>query len=83
MNWGSCPSMDRVTSVSPESNVRTTPNVTWWMCTPPTWTLRGCHHLVGRPFSTRCRINRTNVRVTKNVRMKATRQHNSGRWPRS
>src|SRR6201986_4708466 len=62
---------------------RTTPKVTWWMCTPPMWTLRGCHQRVGRPAAARWRMTRTNVRVTKKVRMKASRQPSNGSRPRS
>src|ERR1700730_7380189 len=75
--------MDRVTNINPESITSTTPNATWWMCPSPMWTLRGCHHRADRRVLARRRITRTHVRVTKNVRMKATRQHSSGNRPRS
>lgn len=83
LSSGSRPLTASVTKVSPEIITSTTPNVTWWTCTDPRSTLRGCHHLGGGPSSGRPRMTRTKVRVTKNVRMKATRQHKSGNRPRS
>ena len=59
-----------------------TPITTWWMCRPPpAEMLRGCHHLRGLSLSAWLRMYRTIVRVTKNVRMNATRQHTSGSRP--
>ena len=43
--------------------------------------LRGCHHLRGVSLSAWLRMYRTIVRVTKNVRMNATRQKTSGIRP--
>src|ERR1700723_3024778 len=82
VNSGSFPVTDNVTSVMPEIITMTTPTTTWWMCLDPMWILRGSHHRGGRPVLERRRINRTEVRVTKKVRMKAIRQHNRGNRPR-
>lgn len=69
----------KVTIDTPEIMTSITPITTWWMCSPPpAEMLRGCHHLRGASESAWLRMYRTIVRVTKNVRMNATRQNTSG-----
>ena len=79
VNSGTPPSTANVTIATPETMTRITPITTWWMCRPPpAEMLRGCHHLRGLSLPAWRRMYRTIVRVTKNVRMNATRQHTSG-----
>ena len=69
----------KVTIEIPETMTKITPITTWWMCMPlPAEMFRGCHHLRGLSLSAWLRMYRTIVRVTKNVRMNATRQKTSG-----
>ena len=82
VNSGTPPSTAKVTIDTPETMTKITPITTWWMCSaPPADMLRGCHHLRGASLSAWLRMYRTIVRVTKNVRMNATRQHISGSRP--
>lgn len=72
----------KVTMETPEIMTKITPITTWWMCSPlPAEMLRGCHHLRGASESAWLRMYRTMVRVTKNVKMNATRQNSSGMRP--
>ena len=71
-----------VTIDTPEIMTQITPITKWWICSPsPAEMLRGCHHLRGVLEFACLRMYRTMVRVTKNVRMKATRQNTSGVRP--
>ena len=82
VNSGTPPSTANVTIETPEIMTKITPITTWWMCKPPPADmLRGCHHLRGASLSAWLRMYRTIVRVTKNVRMNATRQNTSGSRP--
>ncbi len=55
-------------------HIRTSPNTTWWTCTPPGVTLPG-HHF------TWARIMRTLNRMNRNAAMKATKKQNSRSLP--
>src|ERR1700754_2851451 len=82
VNSGTPPSTAKVTMETPETMTKITPITTWWMCRPPpAEMLRGCHHLRGASLPAWLRMYRTIVRVTKNVRMNATRQNTSGSRP--